>query len=156
MFPSERRWLRHLCVRGGIGKYSGNTLGVKEPCQGCQQHSGIPEFQQHSGIPAFPGIPASPRSAGRSAGKQPHGSADPQPPVHSHLSPGIQSESSLVVPAKRNLPLIAESSDELLQRKISICCSLSSKNISRNLRFIIDSCICAPAPNNTHSKWALT
>lgn len=116
-------------------------------------------FQNSSSTAAFrhsPGIPASPRSAGRSAGKQPRGSADPQPPVHSHLSPGIQSESSLVVPAKRDLPLIAESSDELLQRKISICCSLSSKNISRNLRFIIDSCICAPAPNNTHSKWALT
>lgn len=126
-------------------------------CQGALL--GVPAAQNSSSTAAFrhsPGIPASPRSVGRSAGKQPRGSADPQPPVHSHLSPGIQSESSLVVPAKRNLPLIAESSDELLQKKISICCSLSSKNISQNLRFIIDSSICAPAPNNTHSKWALT
>lgn len=44
--------LRYLCVRRGIGKYSGDTLGVKEPTWGSQQHNSIPAIPP--GIPAFP------------------------------------------------------------------------------------------------------
>lgn len=62
-FPSQRRWLRYLCMRGGIGKHAGNnTLGVRERCQGSQQHRGIPEFPWHSSSP--------PREAGLRASSQ--------------------------------------------------------------------------------------
>lgn len=94
-FPSQRRWLSYLCMRGGIGKHSGyNTLGVREPCQGSQQHGGITEFPWHSSIP--------PREAAKGSGHQ-------QPPRHWKEPPfswDSKRESLLCLPREISLWLL--------------------------------------------------